>query len=398
MSCGCSNSTYSNTCCAEIPYPQISAESVPSLIGNLVYALYGTINKSVVNGRVVWDIPCDPNNTTEVDQIPREEGEGLLCYLLRLFANSLDSYGQFLRWGFAGSGQTAFTLTGAYQPDRNAYLAYIDGVVQDPINYTISSALPRVLTFSTPVPSGSFLTIIELSSRSGATGATGIQGIQGATGQQGSTGLQGATGLQGTPGGATGATGLQGISGTASAGGLRWAYIGNGSQTIFQISGATSLIEASYLVALDGIIQDPNNYTINSGSPYTLTMSSAVPSGTQIVIVSIVGPIGATGATGIGSQGATGPSGGATGATGATGVLPPTNFGNAWFYIGNGIQTVFAITGGLSILSTAYLVHVDGVYQKSTNYTINNVIPRTLTFSTPIPSGLEITIVSLSVA
>jgi hypothetical protein len=271
MSCGCNNSTYSSTCCPEIPYPSISSESVPSLISNLVYALYGTINKTIVNGRVVWDIPCDPNNTAEVEQIPREEGEGLLCYLLRLFAQSLDGYGQFLRWGFAGSGQTAFTLTGAYQPDRNAYLAYIDGVVQDPINYTISSTLPRVLTFSTPVPSGSFLTIVELSSRAGATGATGIQG-------------------------------------------------------------------------------------------------------------------------------ATGPSGGPTGATGATGVLPASNFGNAWAYTGDGIQTVFAITGGLSILSPAYLVHVDGVYQKSTNYTINNVTPRTLTFSTPIPSGSEITIVSLSVA
>jgi len=44
------------------------------LISNLVYALYGTISKTVVNGRVVWDIPCDPNNTASVDQIPREEG------------------------------------------------------------------------------------------------------------------------------------------------------------------------------------------------------------------------------------------------------------------------------------------------------------------------------------
>lgn len=300
MSCGCNNSTYSSTCCPEVPYPSISAESVPSLISNLVYALYGTINKTVVNGRVVWDIPCDPNNTASVDQIPREEGEGLLCYLIRLFSNSLDSYGSFLRWGFTSSGQSAFTLTGAYQTDRNAYLAYIDGVVQDPISYTISSTLPRVLTFDFVVPSGSVLTVVELSATSGATGATGAQGLIGSTG---ATGLTGATGI--------GATGLTGATG---------------------------------------------------------------PSG------------GPTGATGI------------QGATGATGVLPPSNFGGVWSYIGDGIQTVFAITGGLSILSPAYLVHVDGVYQKSTNYTIDNVIPRTLTFSTPIPAGSEITIVSISVA
>ena len=314
MSCGCNNSTYSSTCCPEIPYPSISSESVPSLISNLVYALYGTINKTIVNGRVVWDIPCDPNNTAEVEQIPREEGEGLLCYLLRLFAQSLDGYGQFLRWGFASSGQTTFTLTGAYQPDRNAYLAYIDGVVQDPINYTISSTLPRVLTFSAPVPSGSFLTIVELSSRAGATGATGPQGATG-FGATGATGLTGATGPSGGPTGATGLTGATGATGTTGS------------------TGST-------------------------------------------------GPAGATG----------------VGATGATGALPPTIFGNAWAYTGDGIQTVFAITGGLSILAPAYLVHVDGVYQKSTNYTIDNVIPRTLTFSTPIPNGSEITIVSLSVA
>ena len=176
-------------------------------------------------------------------------------------------------------------------------------------------------------------------------------------------------------------------------GNRRWAYYGDGVQSNFQIDGAGSINAASYIVAIDGVLQDPDNYTIVSGNPFVLAMSVPVPSGSEIVIVVIKG---LTGATGI--AGATGPSGGATGATGATGVLPPTNFGGAWAYTGNGIQTVFAITGGLSILAPAYLVHVDGVYQKSTNYTIDNVIPRTLTFSTPIPLGSEITIVSLSIA
>ena len=581
MSCNCNNSTYVSTCCPDTPYPQVSPESVPSLISNLVYALYGTISKTVVNGRVVWDIPCDPNNTAEVDDIPREEGEGLLCYLLRLFSNSLDGYGTFLRWGFTGSGQSTFTLTGAYQPDRNAYLAYIDGVVQDPISYTISTSLPRVLTLDTALPTGSILTIVELSSRAGATGATGVTGSTGATGIQGnigasgatgSTGLQGATGLgstgatgvigatgiRGATGatgaGSTGATGIQGATGVAGSagpfGGVRWAYTGS-NNTTFNISGNTTNNPLAYSVNIDGVTQDPVNYSISGA---ILTMSSPVPAGSQIVIISLngiagatgikgstgasgisqvivrqsftahdintgykqfyytpdapigwtygtrlravansaypydwvegnaievnnswvkiqvdtvqgsgnfadweigiagdgglgatgptgatgsTGPVGATGAgttgatgltgatgatgstgpvgaTGAGTTGATGvigpdgatgltgPQGatglGATGATGATGVLPPSNFGNAWAYTGDGIQTVFAITGGLSILATAYLVCVDGVYQKSTNYTIDNVIPRTLTFSTPIPSGSEITIVSLSVA
>ena len=390
----CCNDSNSNVCRQDIPYPQISSESVPSLISNLVYALYGTISKSVVNGRVVWDIPCDPNNTAEVDDIPREEGEGLLCYLIRLFNDYL-SGGEFLRWGFSGSGQTTFPLPGAHQPNNVGYLAYIDGVVQDPINYTISTSLPRVLTFSTPIPSGSFLTIVELSSRAGATGATGLTGASGlsvigstgATGQRGSTGVvgatglsvtgstgstgvQGATGLQGTPGGATGATGPQGISGTAAGGGQRWAYTGNGSQTIFQISGATSLIEAAYLVALDGITQDPNNYTINSGSPYTLTMSSAVPSGTQIVIVSIVGPIGATGIAG-----SAGPFGGIR-----------------WAYDGGNTNS-FSIVGNTTNNPIGYSVNIDGITQDPVNYSISGT---TLTMSSIVPSGSTIVITSLN--
>jgi hypothetical protein len=166
-------------------------------------------------------------------------------------------------------------------------------------------------------------------------------------------------------------------------GNRRWAYIGDGIQTIFDIPGAGTTISASYIVGIDGILQDPDNYTITYGDPYTLTMSVPVPAGSEIVIVSIKG-----------ITGATGPSGG--GATGATGPLPPSNFGNAWAYIGDGIQTVFAITGGLSTISLGYLVHIDGVYQKSTNYTINAITPRELTMSSPVPAGSEITIISIS--
>jgi hypothetical protein len=62
---------------------------------NLVTALYGAfydpttktgyITKSIsANGTITWNIPCDPNNTTSIAGIPRNSGEGLLCYLLRV--------------------------------------------------------------------------------------------------------------------------------------------------------------------------------------------------------------------------------------------------------------------------------------------------------------------------
>ena len=44
-------------------------------------------------------------------------------------------------------------------------------------------------------------------------------------------------------------------------------------------------------------------------------------------------PVGATGATGIG-------------ATGATGVLPPTNFGGVWSYVGDGLETYLKLLEG----------------------------------------------------
>lgn len=264
MSCGCNNNS---NACPEVPYPQMSTESVPSLIENLVYALYGTINKSVVNGRVVWDIPCDPNNTAEIDSIPREEGEGLLCYLIRLFADTFGAGSPFPRWGFAGSGQTSFVLTGANLGSKNGYLVYIDGVVQDPLNFTVTGYPNPTLTLSEPVLVGSYITIIQLQV-SGATGATGPAG---------------------SPGGATGATGPQGAQGATGAipptnAGFIARYTGNGTQTNFAFTGSTSTNAGNFLVAIDGIVQDPQNYSVSSGN---IVMSAPVPNGSVIVIVTL---------------------------------------------------------------------------------------------------------------
>ena len=92
MSCDCSSGSgydggygngYNGLCNADTPYPSVSSESVPSLINNLTYALYGQIQKNVTNGQVTWTIPCDPNSTATINGIPRVAGEGLLCYIIR---------------------------------------------------------------------------------------------------------------------------------------------------------------------------------------------------------------------------------------------------------------------------------------------------------------------------
>jgi hypothetical protein len=141
----------------------------------------------------------------------------------------------------------------------------------------------------------------------GATGATGTQGDTGATGATGVAGVDGATGATGIQGndgatGATGATGVgtQGATGATGAespaGGTRWAYTGDGTQSAFSVTGAISTLATAFLVVIDGVAQDPNNYSITGT---TLTMSTAVPSGSQIVIVSLNGIQGSTGATGV---------------------------------------------------------------------------------------------------
>jgi len=77
----------SDVCRQDIPYPIVSQESVASILGNLTSALYGTVTKTVVDGRVVWST-CDVNQQAVVFGIPRLAGEGLMCYFLRAFQDT----------------------------------------------------------------------------------------------------------------------------------------------------------------------------------------------------------------------------------------------------------------------------------------------------------------------
>jgi hypothetical protein len=89
MSCGCgsdygSSDGYLGVCDTDTPYPSISHESVPSLIDNLVNALYGSFSKQIdpATGRIVWNVPCTPT-TQGIGGITPNAGEGMLCYLAR---------------------------------------------------------------------------------------------------------------------------------------------------------------------------------------------------------------------------------------------------------------------------------------------------------------------------
>jgi hypothetical protein len=304
------------------------------------------------------------------------------------------------RWAYLGDGtQTVFEISGAKSIFSPSFIVSIDGVLQDPFLYSVTSGTPYILTMSSPVPSGSVIVIIPINGVTGATGftgstgpqgstgATGIQGIQGpsgatglgatgATGVQGATGIgvmgitgatgatgrgatgstgpRGSTGIQGPAGGPTGATGATGPQGNAGpVGGQRWAYPGD-NLVNFSIGGATTTNPLGYLVCIDGVTQDPDNYTI-AGT--VLTMSSPVPSGSIIVIISLNGIQGATGPAGgptgaTGLTGATGPSGGPTGATGATGLGATGATGAT----GLGATGATGITGNPGAIGVGYVL------------------------------------------
>ena len=258
MSCNNNN----NICNTDTPYPQVSHESVPSLINNLVYSLYGGILKKVKGGRVSWCVPCDPSrNPSNIQNFPREEGEGLLCYILRFFQAQYTNL--FLNWRFTGNGTTSsYFLEGAYVLFPSSYIVTINGTVVDPATYTINSITGgATIALASTVPANAKLVIVSIGSAYGVVGATGPIGPIGPSG--GPTGATGPIGPIGPSGGPTGATGASGLVGATGIG-------------VIGATGATGFVGA----------------TGPAGGPTGATGSS--------------GLVGATGATGAGATGATG--------------------------------------------------------------------------------------------
>jgi len=64
----------------------------------------------------------------------------------------------------------------------------------------------------------------------------------------------------------------------------RWAFTGNGTAVVFPMTGAVLTNSAFYIVSIDGVLQDPANYTVTTD---TLTFSEAPPDSSAIVSVLI---------------------------------------------------------------------------------------------------------------
>lgn len=87
MSCSNSNDCGCGPCDDQIRPVNAAAETLPSTIDNLVLNFYGSVTKAVVDGKVVWTLPC--NLATGLNGNPRRAGEGTACYFLRLFEDGI---------------------------------------------------------------------------------------------------------------------------------------------------------------------------------------------------------------------------------------------------------------------------------------------------------------------
>lgn len=223
MSCGC-NSSSSPTCggccqdnpCAPCPTESAACETLPSALENFITQFFGTVEKSVVDGRVVWTLPC--NLAVGLENNPRLLDEGLACYFLRLFQNGITGVtGPQGATGDAGAdGHNAFTITlceftqpaesGNFQVEvlanpilQAGQVVFINGSGWSEIQLVSGGTLS--LTLIQGVASeGTVISIGALVTVTGPRGIPGTAVAQGDTGPQGPQGPQGDVGPQGPAG------------------------------------------------------------------------------------------------------------------------------------------------------------------------------------------------------
>ncbi len=406
MSNCCNNGVYDNICRQDIPYPQVSPESVPSLIDNLTLALYGSITKYVENGRVLWNIPCDPSDAqTQVPTIPRQSGEGTLCYILRVFQQTVGQYSPFQTWSYTGNGTNkTFSLSPSNNTLASSYLVYINGVVQPPSAYNISNTSPANLVFQSAPANNSTITIVNL----GYTPPYVIDVTQSEATPSNSSSTQ-------TVGDwlAQILIALQTPVAGVPQGGLRWSLVGNNILTTLNLTGASSSNPNAYLVYIDGVVQDPNDYSIVNLPPYQLQLSQAVPTGSELVVISInspiagwfagqgnpngslTAPIGSIYVNELGGQGNTfwvkevgaGNTGWSALSSTPPSPTPAPLAGLSWQFTGTGTTAIYNLPGATATQPHSYIVAIDGVLQNPFGYIIDiSSSPYKLTLSQPVPN------------
>lgn len=234
----------------------------------------------------------------------------------------------FKTWTFIGDGATTRYSIFSDQlvlPYSENFIVNIDGVMQTPSKYTID-AVYKFIDFNEPIPLNSELTIVQI-----ATLATPeAPPIKYATFYH------------------------------------NWQYTGNGGTNTYSIPTTGVLVPDSenYIVTLNGVVQPPTTYTIDTTNSL-LTLDSTVPNGTQLSITQI-------------------------------GTLRKDTFSvysydfNTWSFSISSTVSTLPLSGApvdLSPKQGAYLVSIDGVTQApGVDFTVD-VNAQTINFSSPLLSG-----------
>jgi collagen type VII alpha len=178
----------------------------------------------------------------------------------------------------AGSESTFWHLDRRGDSDTNAEIKTGDAV--SVISGAINEGNSFYLVTSGNINIGTTALNWALYSKTGATGATGPQGGVGNTGPTGPSGPQGASGVPNP-----------GLS-------QFWEFVGNGTQTLFTGISIGGVSASSYIVTIDGVIQNPNGttgYVIYFGETAAIEFTNAPANGSEIIVRVVYGAIGATG-------------------------------------------------------------------------------------------------------
>lgn len=211
MACDCENPNLVNcqSPCAVSAANSAACESLPSQIQNFQTQFFGTVVKTEVNGQVTWSLPCSLD--VGLDNNPREAGEGLACYFLRLFMDGIIGLtGPKGDIGSAGTnGRNAYTVTLASftqpslgAPNVNVLTQYNPAILDSLYVFIASSGWYLVNTAD--VSGVLFLTLVK--EAPGAVAGTTVvagklvvpSGFPGAS-VKGDRGFQGPKGDQGDP-------------------------------------------------------------------------------------------------------------------------------------------------------------------------------------------------------
>jgi len=123
MSCGCEQPD-PNPCDPAITSP----ESVSSQLTNLTSQLFGSVTKTIVNGRFVWSPPCAASLPFNIYGVTPNVGEGMLCYIIRAL-KEIPGVAAFDILVFANDAERAATAPkyigqpGIQEDTKNIYIA-----------------------------------------------------------------------------------------------------------------------------------------------------------------------------------------------------------------------------------------------------------------------------------